>query len=146
MGFRTFNYHGGIGALGSLKNKTGRIWHCRVPFVSMRDASYYAYRVDGPAPNGQFEWHWFDRDKILLDPYAKSVFFPPTFDRLAAARPGSNAGKAPLGVLSGDGEHFDWQGDHAARHEADSIIYELHVGGFTENSNSGIMAEGRGKF
>src|SRR3989304_1940858 len=38
----------------SLKNKTGRIWHCRVPFVSMRDASYYAYRVDGPAPNGRF--------------------------------------------------------------------------------------------
>ncbi|MBI1865540.1 MAG: glycogen-debranching protein, partial [Nitrospirae bacterium] len=69
-----------------LRNKTGRIWHCRIPFTSMRGAAYYAYSVDGPAPNGRFEWHAFDRSKILLDPYAKSVFFPPAFDRLAAAR------------------------------------------------------------
>lgn len=129
-----------------LRNKTGRVWHCRIPFVSMRDASYYAYRVDGPAPNGRFEWHWFDRDKILLDPYAKSVFFPPAFDRLAAARPGSNAGKAPLGVLAGDSECFDWQGDQRPRHEADTVIYELHVGGFTRNPNSGVKDDARGTF
>lgn len=55
-----------------LKNKTGRIWHCRMPLASMKGASYYAYRVEGPAPNGRFERHGFDRDKILLDPYAKS--------------------------------------------------------------------------
>lgn len=60
-----------------LKNKSGRIWHCRVALASMQDACYYAYRVDGPAPHGQYEWHAFDREKILLDPYAKSVFFPP---------------------------------------------------------------------
>lgn len=129
-----------------LKNKSGRIWHCRIPVESMKGASYYAYTVDGPLPNDRFEWHWFDRDKILLDPYAKSVFFPPTFDRLAAARPGSNAGKAPLGVLTGDSEHFDWQGDHSPRHEADTVIYELHVGGFTQNPNSGITEEARGTF
>ncbi|MDX1251516.1 MAG: glycogen-debranching protein [Gammaproteobacteria bacterium] len=129
-----------------LKNKTGRIWHCRIPLVSMRGASYYAYCVDGPAPNGRFEWHGFDRDKILLDPYAKSVFFPPAFDRLAAVRPGSNAGKAPLGVLNGDSERYDWQGDHRPRHEADTVIYELHVGGFTRNPNSGVRDEARGTF
>jgi glycogen operon protein len=130
-----------------LRNKTGRIWHCRIPLVSMRDASYYAYSVDGPKPNGRFEWHWFDRDKILLDPYAKSVFFPPAFDRLAASRrPGSNAGKAPLGVLTGDSERFDWQGDHRPRHEADTVIYELHVGGFTRSPDSGARDEARGTF
>jgi len=129
-----------------LKNKTGRIWHCRIPLVSMRGASYYAYSVEGPKPNGRFEWHWFDRDKILLDPYAKSVFFPPAFDRLAAAQPGSNAGKAPLGVLAGDSERFDWQGDHRPRHEADAVIYELHVGGFTKNPNSGVRDDARGTF
>lgn len=129
------------------KNKTGRVWHCRIPLVSMRGAAYYAYSIDGPAPNGRFEWHGFDRDKILLDPYAKSVFFPPAFDRLAAVRPGSNAGKAPLGVLTGDSEHFDWQGDHRLpRHEADTVIYELHVGGFTRNLNSGVREEARGTF
>ena len=129
-----------------LKNKTGRIWHCRIPLASMKGASYYAYRVDGPLPTGRFEWHSFDRNKILLDPYAKSVFFPPDFDRLAAIRPGSNAGKSPLAVLAGDSERFDWQGDHGSRHEADTVIYELHVGGFTKNSNSGVKDETRGTF
>lgn len=130
-----------------LKNKTGRVWHCRIPRVSMKGASYYAYSVDGPKPNGRSEWHAFDREKILLDPYAKSVFFPRDFDRLTAVRPGSNAGKAPLGVLMGDSEGFDWQGDHRPpRHEADAVIYELHVGGFTKNSNSGVRDEARGTF
>jgi hypothetical protein len=78
------------------KNKSDRIWHCRIPLASMSGASYYAYSVEGPEPNGGFEWHWFDREKILLDPYAKSVFFPPTFDRLAAVRLGSNAGKVRI--------------------------------------------------
>lgn len=127
-----------------LKNKTGRIWHCRIPFGSMQAAVYYAYRVEGPAPDGQFEWHGFDRDKILLDPYAKSVFFPPAFDRLAAIGPGSNAGKAPLGILMGDSEPFEWQGDHRPRHEADTVIYELHLGGFTKNPNAGVRDEARG--
>ena len=129
-----------------LKNKSGRIWHCRIPLTSMKGALYYAYSVEGPEPNGRFEWHWFDRDKILLDPYAKSVFFPPSLDRLAAVRPGSNAGKAPLGVLTGDSERFDWQGEHAPRHEADTVIYELHVRGFTKNPNSGVKDEMRGTY
>ncbi len=129
-----------------LRNKTGRIWHCRIPLASMPGATYYAYRVEGPPPNGRFEWHRFDPDKVLLDPYAMSVFFPPTFDRQAAGRSGSNAGKAPLGVLTGDNEPFNWQGDHRPRHEADTIIYELHVGGFTRNPNSGVNDEACGTF
>ena len=132
--------------LDYLRNKTGRIWHCRIPLTSMIGAAFYAYTVDGPAPNGQFEWHCFDRDKILLDPYAKSVFFPASFDRRAASQPGSNAGRAPLGVLAGDNQHFDWRGDHRPRHEADTVIYEVHVGGFTTNANSGVREVARGTF
>jgi len=129
-----------------LKNKSGRIWHCRLPLTAMKKAAYYAYRVDGPKPASRFEWHCFDRNKILLDPYAKSVFFPPTLDRLAAIRSGSNAGKAPLGVITGDSEHFDWERDDCPRHEADAVIYELHVGGFTKNPNSGVRADARGTY
>ncbi len=129
-----------------LKNKSGRIWHCRIPLIAMEGAAYYACRVDGPEPAGRFEWHAFDRDKTLLDPYAKSVFFPPTLDRLAAARPGSNAGKAPLGVLTGDREGFDWGRDRGPRHEATAVIYELHVGGFTKNPNSGVETDARGTY
>ena len=86
--------------LDYLRNKSGRIWHCRLARADLRGACFYAYSVAGPAPQGRFEWHCFDPDKILLDPYAKSVFFPPTscgsrplrgrgFDRVAASHPGS---------------------------------------------------------
>ena len=53
----------------------------------------------------------FDPDKVLLDPYARAVFFPPGFDREAAKWPGSNAGQAPLGVLGPAGAApVDWGG------------------------------------
>jgi glycogen operon protein len=80
-----------------LRNKSGRIWHCRIPQALLRGARYYAYYVVGPGLHHGRPWHCFDPDKVLLDPYAKAVFFPPAFDREAAARPGSNAGKAPPG-------------------------------------------------
>ncbi len=85
--------------LDPLAHKTKRVWHCRLPEAHLADAMYYAYRVDGPVPHGPNQWHAFDPDKILLDPYAKRVFFPPAFSRAAACCPGSNAGCAPLGVI-----------------------------------------------
>ena len=30
-----------------LRNKSGRIWHCRIPLSEMGDARYYAYSVSG---------------------------------------------------------------------------------------------------
>ena len=129
------------------KNKTGRIWHARIPRTAMRDARYYGYEIDGPpASGGRFERHAFDPDKILVDPYAKSVFFPPMFDRTAAIGPGNNAGKAPLGVLCEDETFFVWGHDPRPRHDSDLIIYEMHVRGFTMNSNSAVPAVRRGTF
>ena len=69
------------------RNKTGPIWHCRVALRSAPSATHYAYCVTGPADD-------VDAGKVLLDPYAKSIFFPPGFDRGAAMRSGSNAGAA----------------------------------------------------
>src|SRR5271165_2894045 len=60
-------------------NKSGRIWHCRLPINQMRGARYYAYSVSGQAVAGVYR---FDPDKVLLDPYAKCVFFPPEFDAI----------------------------------------------------------------
>jgi len=140
-----------------LKNKSGRIWHCKIPETMMKDVRHYAYAVTGPEPNyayavtgpepkSRFEWHCFDPEKILLDPYARAIFFPPTFDRRAALRPGSNAGKAPLGVIYKDEPALDWSGDRCPRHESDGIIYELHIKGFTNNPNSGVSQEKRGTY
>ena len=79
-------------------NKTWNVWHCRLG-RSCQGARYYAYRIDGPRAAGPGSWHAYDPEKVLLDPYAKEVFFPPEFDREAARRPGPNLGRAPLGVL-----------------------------------------------
>jgi isoamylase len=118
-----------------LRNKSGRIWHCRIPLTEIGDCAYYAYSVSGQAVS---YIHSFDAQKILLDPYARGVFFPAEFDRTLAMREGPNAGRAPLGVLTAHHPVFDWTGDRSPRHESDAIIYELHVKGFTKNPNSGV--------
>ena len=118
-----------------LRNKSGRIWHCRIPLSKIADARYYGYSVSGEAVSNI---HSFDPRKVLLDPYATCVFFPPDFDRQLAMREGSNAGKAPLGMLPVQHSAFDWEESYAPHHESDAIIYELHVKGFTKNSNSGV--------
>jgi isoamylase len=118
-----------------LRNKSGRIWHCRIPLSEIAAARYYGYSVSGEAVSAL---HSFDPQKVLLDPYAKWVFFPPEFDRNLAMREGSNAGKAPLGVLTAHRAKFDWAGTTSPHHESDAIVYELHVKGFTKNPNSGV--------
>jgi isoamylase len=118
-----------------IRNKSGRIWHCRIPLHQMHDARYYAYSVSGQPAVGL---RGFDDEKVLLDPYAKRVFFPPEFDRRSAMRPGPNDGRAPLGVLPRKRGAFDWAEDRPPRPESDAIIYELHVKGFTRNPNSAV--------
>ncbi|HZW92765.1 MAG TPA: isoamylase [Candidatus Eremiobacteraceae bacterium] len=121
--------------LDFLRNKSGQIWHCRIPISEMREARYYGYSVSGQTLSSI---HSFDPQKVLLDPYAKGVCFPPGFDRLLAMREGSNAGRAPLGALTAHRPIFDWAGDCCSNHESDAVIYELHVKGFTKNPNSGV--------
>src|SRR3712207_611994 len=63
--------------LSYLTNKTGRVWHCWVPTADAPGVRYYAYRVEGPhAPDQGYR---FDESKILLDPFAREVFFPPDY-------------------------------------------------------------------
>ncbi len=130
-------------AFDYLKNKSGRIWHCRVPLSQITNARYYAYSVDGPfePQNGDR----FDPQKVLLDPYARKIFFPPDFSRDASRGPGSNAGKAPLAELPSD-EAFDWGEDPRPRHTHDTVIYEMHVRGLTRRENSGVSPQARGSY
>jgi len=132
--------------LDYLKNKSGPVWHCRVSADQAGQARYYGYRVDGPAPGPGYLFHQFDFAKVLLDPYARTVYFPPAFSREAARLPGDNAGKAPLGLLPWPSPEFDWSGDITPRHDHDLIIYEMHVRGFTRHDSSGVEAARRGTF
>jgi glycogen operon protein len=128
--------------LDPLQNKTGRIWHCLVPAEPVPSARYYAFRVEGPTD----AVHRFDPQKILLDPFAEDVFFPPDFSRGAAKKPGANDGCAVLGVLPRHDTDYDQSDASPPRHTHDMIIYELHVKGFTARPNSGVAKEKRGTF
>ena len=125
-------------------NKSGRVWHCWLADEAIRGASYYAYSVDGPDdPAAGLR---FDPGKVLLDPYARAVFFPPAFDREAAKIRGSNAGRAPLGVLEASRRANGWEEACRPRHAWDTVVYEMHVRGFTRRDNSGVPADHRGTF
>lgn len=128
------------------RNKSGSIWHCRIPVSATRDAKYYSYRIRGPEMETTIAQRVVADDKLLLDPYVRSVYFPPEFDRSEAERPGDNMGKAPLGLLDECLCPFDWKGDRHVRHEADLVIYEMHVRGFTRHESSGLPAPQRGTF
>ena len=107
--------------LDPLQNKTGRIWHCFVPqYGTARDTT----PTGSKARAGVL--HQFDAQKVLLDPFAEEVFFPPDFSRAAAMQPGANDGRAPLGVLP---VKKPITGKFARpRHPwHEIVVYELHV-------------------
>lgn len=129
--------------LDPLANKTARVWHCRIPEAAFLGATLYAYTVEGPfIPSSGLR---FDAAKILVDPYARALHFPPGYSRDACAKPGSSAGRAPLGVLQKP-QAFDWGDDPPIRHAHDLVIYEMHVRGFTRDPSSGVTPAHRGTY
>src|SRR5262249_20615989 len=104
----------------------------------------YAYRAHGPiAPDRGCR---FDAKKVLLDPYGLAVAIPEAYDRRAAARAGDTAATAMKSVAA-DPARYDWEGDLPLKRPfAETVIYELHVGGFTRHPSSGVAPEKRGTF
>ena len=124
------------------RNRTFYYWHILV--VGIPAGTLYGFRVDGPFEPSR--GHRFDRTKLLLDPYARAVVVPPSYDRDAARRPGDNVARAMKGVVV-DPFDYDWEGDEPlARPLSDTIIYEMHVRGFTASPNSRVAAERRGTY
>jgi glycogen operon protein len=117
-------------------------WHVFVPDAEA--GQLYAWCAEGPwAPGRGLR---FDPEKLLLDPYARLVEVPSRYDRAAAARPGSNAGQALLGVVI-DARAYDWEGDRSPRCAASrSVVYEAHLAGFTRHPSSGIEESRRGTY
>ena len=125
-------------------HKTGNVWHCRIPARELLGATLYGYRIDGPhEPERGLR---FDPQKVLLDPYAPSVFFPPAFSRETCARAGPTDGCAPLGRLPST-RTVALPTEAAPRYTCrDAIVYELHLKGFTARANSGVTPSKRGTF
>ena len=123
-------------------NRTYHYWHAFVP--GLRDGQLYAYRVHGPFdPSRGLR---FDADKILLDPYGRGVAVPKNYSREAAEKKGDNGASAMKSVVI-DSSLYDWEGDAPLRRpSSQTIIYEMHVKGFTRHPSSAISEETRGTF
>src|SRR5215831_8370650 len=123
-------------------NKTYHYWHVYVRDI--KSGQLYGYRVKGP--DDPFQGHRFDDEKILLDPYAKAVAFPKNFKRSSF----TNRGKLNVPSLKSvvcELKGYEWDGDHHPRRSfAQTVIYEMHLAGFTKNPNSGVAEELRGTY
>jgi glycogen operon protein len=88
----------------------------------------------------------FDATKLLLDPYGRGVAVPRDYSREAAQRPGDNCATAMKSVVI-DPSAYDWNGDVPLRHPSSrTIIYEMHVRGFTRHPSSGLEDHLRGTY
>ena len=110
----------------------------------VRSGQIYGYRAHGPfEPDRGLR---FDAQKLLLDPYGRAVAVPRAYDRTAASRPGDNMATAMKSVVT-DSSGYDWEGDRPLRHPyASTVIYEMHVAGFTRHPNSGVAPGKRGTY
>jgi isoamylase len=123
-------------------HRTYHYWHIFLP--DLRPGQLYAYRVHGPfePQNG----HRFDPDKILLDPYGRGVVQPAAYHRASARQPGSNAVGAMKSVVA-DVRAYDWEGDvPSQRPFSRTVLYEMHVAGFTRHPSSGVAEGKRGTY
>ena len=126
-----------------VRNKTFYYWHMFVPGI--KGGQVYAYRVHGPFDPGN--GHRFDGSKVLIDPYSKSVIQDQHYDRGAATRFGEDNCAVAMKSVVVDNAAYDW-GDDQPLHTpyTRTVIYELHVSGFTKHPSSGVTPELRGTY
>jgi isoamylase len=121
-----------------IRESTGHVWHCYVP--GLRPGQYYGFRVHGlyDPEKGQR----FNPAKLMIDPYAKALagrvnWDAPVFgyelgnqDADLRADQQDDASAVPKGVVIA--ADFDWGNDRPPLTPLhDSILYEVHVKGFT---------------
>ena len=123
-------------------NRTYHYWHVFIP--NLQPGQLYGYRVHGPFDPSQ--GLRFDPTKVLLDPYGRGVAVPKNYSRKAAQHKKDNAATAMKNVVVNP-RLYDWEGDTPLRRpSSQTIVYEMHVGGFTRHPNSGVSENTRGTF
>ncbi len=123
-----------------LSQRSGDIWHAEVKGCAANQL--YGYRIHGPWDPGA--GLFFNPDKLLLDPFARGFSEPAMFHPSLLPVDADSVGNgAPRPSLDDSAPHlprcivtsndFDWQGDRSpATSFANTLIYELHVKGFTQ--------------
>jgi glycogen operon protein len=104
----------------------------------------YGYRIDGAFdPQSGMR---FDPAKVLLDPYGRGAVVPKNYSRDDARLKGDNAATAIKSVVT-DPRTYDWEGDAPLKApSSQTIVYEMHVRGFTCHPSSGVAEKERGTF
>ena len=123
-------------------NRTYHYWHVFVPGVRL--GQIYGYRVHGrmDPENGMR----FDFTKVLLDPYGRSVIVPKNYSRDALPAKADSTAAAMKSVVV-DTHSYDWEGDAPLKRPSSrTIIYEMHVRGFTRHPSSGVADKLRGTY
>jgi glycogen operon protein len=122
--------------LDSRYHRTGDVWHVLVRGID--PGIGYGYRVYGPGSDTPPLLHRFRSDLVLADPHARA--FDGWQDWGSERAPGNLP--RPLRSLVVDDE-FDWDLDQPLNVPLrDTLIYELHVRGFTRHPSSGVSMPG----
>jgi isoamylase len=128
--------------LDPVTNHTYHYWHVFVPGVEA--GQIYGYRIQGPYDPSMGMRS--DPAKVLLDPYGRCVVVPKNFSRELASRAGDNAATAMKSVVM-DPRAYDWEDDRPLnRPSSRTIIYEMHLRGFTCHPSSEVSEKKRGTF
>jgi glycogen operon protein len=124
---------------------TSRTYHYWHVFVSgVKAGQIYGYRVNGPFDPAM--GMRFDPGKVLLDPYGRAAIFPKNYSRDAARVKGDNAATAIKSVVTNPST-YEWEGDAPLKKpSSQTIVYEMHVRGFTLDPSSGVTDKKRGTF
>ena len=114
------------------RNRTGDHWHILVS--GLPPDFQYGWRVDGPKTDG----HRYDPTSVLLDPAATGLSESTVWGKSAETEPRCSVRRSLFFRRS-----FDWRGDAPPLTPLeDSLIYELHVRGFTCHPSSGVAHPG----
>ena len=136
--------------LDPARHRTGDIWHVWVRGIPV--GQLYGYRIEGPYEPE--EGHRFNPHRLLLDPFAKAISGIENWDFSAAHGYDSSSALADLSISTVDdagsmpkciftSDNFDWETDTPPKHSAaDTVIYEMHVRGFTIDPSSRVAQPG----
>ena len=118
-------------------------WHTHVPGV--RAGQIYGYRVSGPWDPAAGQR--FDASNLLIDPYGLALAMPPGFQRGRDGRCCEGGWQQAMKSVVADPHGYDWQGDRPLQRPArETVIYELHVRGFTAHPSSGVSGPKAGTY